>query len=237
MIPNNYFNYYFIIKMQTIILISLVIIFIALFIVYRKYTVFSSLESSEALGSGNLLNSGNPLGSGNIGYQGRGVVTSVRGNKIDIDLYFYDFDSKQPIYDDLGNLLKLSPESSHSDGIVTSVSYTLDSSGTSPSGTSLSEGDVVHFDAKISKPLTDLVQGSFEVFGEAHQNPDETYTSIVKVGKLSEGDRINFRYYNSEESQFNNGSYHVSNVKDNGKSVTFSLSPPPRAVNIYYFVV
>ena len=201
--------------MQTIILISLVIIFIALFIIYRKYTVFSSLGS------------GNPLG-----YQGRGVVTSVRGNKIDIDLYFYDFDSKQPIYDDLGNLLKLSPESSHSDGIVTSVSYTLDSSGTS-----LSEGDVVHFDAKISKPLTDLVQGSFEVFGEAHQNPDETYTSIVKVGKLSEGDRINFRYYNSEESQFNNGSYHVSNVKDNGKSVTFSLSPPPRAVNIYYFVV
>lgn len=208
--------------MQTIIMIFLVIIFIALFIVYRKYTVFSLLGSS-------------------LGYQGRGVVTSVRGNKIDIDLYFYDFDSKQPIYDDLGNLLKLSPESAHSDGIITSVSYTQDSSGTSPSGTSetsVSEGDVIHFDTKFSKPLTDLVQGSFEVFGEAHQNPDETYTSIVKVGKLSEGDKINFRYYDSEESTFNNGSYHVSNVKDNGKSVSFSISPPPRgAVNIYYFVV
>lgn len=154
--------------------------------------------------------------------KGKGIVSSVSRNKVYIDYYFYNLDNLQNITDENGKILNLSPEGAHSNGIITTATYTK-GTGT----VSLKEGDIVYFDTRQSESLIKNVKP--QSFGRISQSNDK-FTAVVQIGSLSNGDNIVLVYYDNN-LKIRTQQAIVSNLI--GK--TFQAIPIQSIDSIYYY--
>lgn len=168
--------------------------------------------------------------------KGKGIVTDVQGNQIVIDFYFFDVDSRQKIYDNNGNVLNLSSNSSQSNGMVSTIYYT------SLKENILSVGDLVYYDLNQAEPMriqsrhsaVSTFPVSYTKFGQANQNLDGSFTSRIKYGQLKSTDYIVYLYM--KDGEYYIGKNSISNLNDDGKIVSFTLPTSEKIPMFYYYV-